>query len=232
MVSTVNTMGANSSKTAQQAAVLIEAYGLHIVRAGRNVCEGLDLVLHGGERLALTGPTGSGKSSLLHALLGFVPIAAGRITLLGQVCTREADFADRRGPIGLVFQDPGDQLIGPTVLEDVAFGPRNQGLSRADAQRRAMETLTTLGLGALGDRPVHHLSGGQQRQVCLAGVLAMRPRVLLLDEPTVGLDDASRQHLLDAVLATGLPLIVATHDRVCVERLASREQPLHPATGG
>lgn len=202
--------------------MLIAAQGLLIRRTARLTIPVPDLCLADGERLALIGPTGSGKSTLLHALLGFVPLTAGTIRLLGRDCRDERDFAVMRGPLGLVFQDPVDQLFGPTVREDVAFGPLNQGLDRDGAWALAGRTLDRLDIGELADRPVHHLSGGEQRLVCLAGVLAMDPQVLLLDEPTVGLDDASRDRLLDVLLATGLPMLVATHDTRCLQMLATR----------
>ncbi|MFT3803357.1 MAG: ABC transporter ATP-binding protein [Burkholderiaceae bacterium] len=205
---------------------LIEASGLRVARAGRVVLDAVDLVLAPGERLFVTGASGAGKTTLLHALLGFVPCAAGSLTILGQRCRSERDFARQRGPLGLLFQDPVDQLFGPTVAEDVAFGPLNLGASRAEARRIALEQLRRLDIEALAARPVHQLSGGEQRRVALAGVLAMAPRVLLLDEPTTGLDDAARAGLIDLLDRTGLPMIVATHDADCLRALATRCQSL------
>lgn len=206
---------------------LIEVQGLCVQRGSRRVLDRVDLLLHEGERLLIDGPSGAGKSTLLHALLGFVPKQAGHISLLGQRCELERDFATRRGTVGLLFQDPDDQLLGPSVFEDAEFGPLNQGLSPARAHQLAHQALEQLGIHSLADRPVHALSGGEKRLAALAGVLAMQPRLLLLDEPTTGLDETSAHRLLQALLATGLPLLLASHDPLCRRHLASRRVHLH-----
>lgn len=209
---------------------LIDGRGLRLVRGGRELLGGLDLHLTQGERLFVLGPSGAGKTTLLHALLGFVPFAAGSLSVFGQARSRERDFAPLRGPLGLLFQDAGDQLFGPTVAEDVAFGPLNLGASASDAAAIAATQLDRLGIARLADRPVQALSGGEQRLAALAGVLAMRPRVLLLDEPTNGLDAGATERLLAALAETGLSMIVASHDPVCVAALASRRIELRGAT--
>jgi len=201
---------------------VIAVADLSVERGGRRVLAGVSFAVDSAERLLIDGASGAGKSTLLHALLGLVPRRAGRIELLGRACADEADFAAVRGPVGLLFQDPDDQLLGPSVVEDVEFGPLNLGLAPAAARRLAREQLGRLGIDALAERPVHELSGGEQRLAALAGVLAMAPRVLLLDEPTAGLDADSAQRLLAALLATGVPMIVASHDRACRRRLATR----------
>jgi len=201
---------------------VIAVRDLAVERSDRAVLAGVGLTLAAGERLLVDGASGAGKSTLLHALLGFVPCRSGRIELLGRVCVAEADFAAARGPVGLLFQDPDDQLLGPTVFEDVEFGPLNLGLEAAAAHARAHELLHRLGLEALAGRPVHELSGGEKRLVALAGVLALRPAVLLLDEPTAGLDEAAAQRVLQALAATALPMIIASHDPLCRQRLATR----------
>lgn len=205
---------------------LIAACDLALERDGRRVVDGFGFSLHEGERLFVLGPSGVGKTTLLHALLGFVPLAAGELTVFGQSRRRERDFVPLRGPLGLLFQDANDQLFGPTVIEDAAFGPLNQGLSAAAARERAAAVLARIGIAHLADRPVHALSGGEQRLAALAGVLAMRPRVLLLDEPTTGLDAGASERLLGVLADTGLPMIVASHDPVCVAALATRELAL------
>lgn len=211
---------------------LIDGRGLRLVRGGRELLSGLDLRLAPGERLFVLGPSGAGKTTLLHALLGFVPFTAGALSVFGQPRSRERDFAPLRGPLGLLFQDAGDQLFGPTVAEDVAFGPLNLGARAGDAAAIAATQLDRLGIAHLADRPVQTLSGGEQRLAALAGVLAMQPRVLLLDEPTTGLDAAATERLLTALADTGLSMIVASHDPVCVAALASRRiqlgSPTHP----
>lgn len=214
--------------------VVIAVRGLAVERGERAVLADVSFTLAASERLLVDGASGAGKSTLLHALLGFVPRAAGRIELLGRDCAAEADFAAARGPIGLLFQDPDDQLLGPTVFEDVEFGPLNLGLDPALAHRRAHESLQRLGIDALAERAVHELSGGEKRLAALAGVLAMAPLALLLDEPTAGLDHDNAQRLLAALLATGVPMIVASHDPLCRHELATRalalrDGRLHPA---
>jgi cobalt/nickel transport system ATP-binding protein len=201
---------------------VIAVRDLSVERSGRRVLAAVGFALAPDERLLIDGASGAGKSTLLHALLGFVPRSAGRIELLGRACASEADFAALRGPIGLLLQDPDDQLLGPSVVEDVEFGPLNLGLPPPAARRRAHEQLRRLGIEALAERPVHELSGGEKRLAALAGVLAMTPRALLLDEPTAGLDADSAQALLAALLATGVPMVVASHDPLCRERLATR----------
>ncbi len=183
---------------------------------------GLDLELAEGERLALTGPCGAGKSTLLHAIVGLVPVLAGKIEVFGRECAGEADFAALRGPVGLLFQDSDDQLFCPTVLEDVAFGPLNQGLPRHAAHALALDTLTQLGIERLTDKVPQRLSGGEKRLAALAGILAMQPRLLLLDEPTAALDAATAAHIIEALVQSGLPMIVATHDPQCIAGLTTR----------
>lgn len=202
--------------------VLIEASGLRLARGPQRQLVLPDFALHEGERLCLVGPSGRGKTSLLHALLGFVPLQSGSLQVFGRARSREADFVPLRGPLGLLFQDPVDQLFGPTVADDVAFGPRNMGQDRAQAGQLALRTLAALQLEHLAERPVQQLSGGEQRLVALAGVLAMSPRVLLLDEPSNGLDEASCERLFACLLDTGLPMLIASHDQTLVQRLGTR----------
>ncbi|PKO50148.1 MAG: cobalt ABC transporter ATP-binding protein, partial [Betaproteobacteria bacterium HGW-Betaproteobacteria-21] len=188
---------------------LIAARGLGVQRHGRPVLCDVDLILHPEERLFVLGPCGAGKSTLLLTLLGFVPASAGTIHVFNRPCRCEADFAPLRGPLGLLFQDSNDQLFGPTVIEDAAFGPLNQGLSAAAARERAWEALQQVGIGGLAERPVHELSGGEQRLAALSGVLAMQPTVLLLDEPTASLDSDSAARVTAVLAASGLPMVVA-----------------------
>lgn len=207
-------------------AALIEARAVRVLRAAahgtRVVLDDVSLQLAPGERVVIGGASGAGKTTLLLALLGFVPRAGGSIVLLGRPCTREEDFAAVRGPVGLLFQDPDDQLLGPTVFEDAEFGPLNLGLAPALAHERAHAALAQVGIAALAERPVHQLSGGEKRLAALAGVLAMQPRVLLLDEPTAALDEDAALRVLDVLAATPLSMIVASHDPQCRERLATR----------
>jgi cobalt/nickel transport system ATP-binding protein len=205
---------------------VIAAHALSVARGARAVLHDIGFELAPGERLLIDGDSGAGKSTLLHALLGFVPRTQGRIALFGRDCVTEHDFAPMRGPVGLLFQDPDDQLLGPSVFEDVEFGPLNLGVEPHEAHQRAHAVLARVGIEPLSARPVHELSGGQKRLAALAGVLAMQPRVLLLDEPTAGLDEGAAVRVLDALMATALPMIIASHDPLCRTRLASRSLQL------
>jgi cobalt/nickel transport system ATP-binding protein len=190
------------------------------------VLDGLDFDLEAGERVAIAGGNGVGKTTLLHLMVGLLKPAAGEVRAFGSVRRTEADFHEVRSRAGLLFQDPDDQLFCPTVAEDVAFGPLNQGHGRAEAEAIVAETLESLGIGAFRDRVAGRLSGGEKRLVALATVLAMRPEVLLLDEPTNALDEAAVERLLD--ILEGLPqaMVVVSHDRRVTDRLASRRVAL------
>lgn len=214
---------------------LLEASGLCLVRAGRAVLDHLDLTLAPGERLAVAGANGAGKSTLLRCLVGLDRPSAGRIVAFGRERTREKDFHEVRLRAGFLFQDADDQLFAPTVLEDVAFGPLNRGLSLADATALARRVLADLDLGHLADRVSHHLSGGEKRLAALAGVLAMQPDALLLDEPTNALDDRARDHLIAILAALPAAMILVSHDGEFLDRLATRavilrDGKLAPAT--
>jgi cobalt/nickel transport system ATP-binding protein len=202
--------------------MLLQMDGVAVRRSARPVLEGVDLRLEQGERVAVVGAVGAGKSTLLLTAMGLLAHGSGDIGLLGRPCRSEADFAPLRGPVGLLFQDPDDQLIGPTVLEDIEFGPLNLGWTAARAHDAADAALAQVGLAHLHDRPVHELSGGEKRLVALAGLLVMSPRLLLLDEPTVSLDDASAAQILGILRASGVSMLIATHDPRCIESLATR----------
>jgi cobalt/nickel transport system ATP-binding protein len=186
------------------------------------IFDGLSFRLHAGERVALVGSNGAGKSSLLHLMIGLYRPAAGRIVAFGCECRNESEFQAVRARMGLVFQDPDDQLFCPTVLDDVAFGPLNLGSSPAVARDQALNTLEELGLVALADCVTHHLSGGEKRLVALATVLAMDPSVLLLDEPTNALDETAQIRLTEYLEKMSVTMVIATHDDRLIDRLATR----------
>jgi cobalt/nickel transport system ATP-binding protein len=190
--------------------------------ADRTLLQEVDLALYPGERVALVGPNGAGKTTLLQLLVGLHPPSAGEIWIFGQARRTEADFVPVRARVGLMFQDADDQLFCPTVLEDVAFGPLNLGRSPAEARDDAEQTLANLGLSDYADRVTYRLSAGEKRMVALATVLAMRPRVLLLDEPTTGLDQASEARLLDHLQDLDLAMLIVSHDLRVLRRLATR----------
>ena len=188
----------------------------------RPVLEGLDFALAAGERVGLTGANGSGKTTLLHLIVGLLRPTGGEIEAFGKVRRVEADFIEVRQRAGLLFQDPEDQLFCPTVAEDVAFGPLNLGTSRDEAAAIVADVLARLDLTCYEDRITYKLSGGEKRLVSLAAVLAMEPDVLLLDEPTGGLDD-EHDARLRAILAD-LPqaALVVSHDRDLLEATTAR----------
>jgi len=190
--------------------------------ASRPVLQGASLLLGAGERVALCGGNGAGKTTLLHLAVGLLVPQSGEVIAFGEPRRRERDFWGVRARMGLLFQDPDDQLFCPTVAEDVAFGPLNLGKSAAQARAIAAETLARLGIAELGERGTGHLSGGEKRLATLATVLAMEPEVLLLDEPTLGLDDAAQERL--AGVLEGLPqaMCIVSHDRPFRRRLATR----------
>lgn len=190
--------------------------------AARPVLDGLDFTVAQGERVALLGGNGAGKTTLLQVMVGLLVPQAGRVIAFGGERRREADFYEVRARAGLLFQDPDDQLFCPTVAEDVAFGPLNLGRSRAEARAIVAATLAQVGLAGFEDRITHKLSGGQKRLVTLAAVLAMEPEVLLLDEPSNALDEASRERLLGILAGLPQAMVLISHDQDLVERLATR----------
>lgn len=203
---------------------LLALAGVRVERAdGRVVLDGVDLDVAAGERIAIAGANGAGKTTLLRTIVGLQRAVAGTIWAFGRPRARPRDFHEVRLRAGLLFQNPDDQLFSPTVREDVAFGPRNQGLSAEEAHARADEVLATLGLDGFAERATHRLSGGEQRLVALATVLAMRPDVLLLDEPTAGLDEDAERRLVATL--DGLPQaqLVVSHERGLIETLGLAE---------
>jgi cobalt/nickel transport system ATP-binding protein len=176
------------------------------------ILDALDFDLYPGERVGLVAPNGSGKTTLFHLIMGLLKPCAGQLQVFGRPVTRERDFIEVRQRIGMLFQDADDQLFSPTVLEDVAFGPLNLGKSQAEAEGIARRTLARLGLAGFEDRITFRLSGGEKRLVSLATVLAMEPEVLLLDEPTTGLDDKTRHTLTHLISEIDLTYILISHN--------------------
>ena len=190
------------------------------------VLDELRLRVHAGDRLAVTGPNGAGKSTLLRLIVGLARPSAGRVVAFGRERSREADFREVRRRVGLVFQDPDDQLFCPTVLEDVAFGPLNLGQPPATARANAERTLARLGLDRFAERITHKLSGGEKRLVSLAAVLAMQPEVLLLDEPSNFLDEATTARLVTILQGLDQALVVVSHDRHFRRKVTTTELEL------
>jgi cobalt/nickel transport system ATP-binding protein len=183
----------------------------------------LNFKLFPGEKVGLLGPNGSGKTTFLHLLMGLVAPTAGKIEIFGKQRHRPQDFRDLPGRIGLLFQDSDDQLFCPTVAEDVAFGPFNLGRNVAEVRQIVRHTLSELGLQGWEHRITYRLSGGEKRLVALATVLAMDPEILLLDEPTAGLDEAAYARVETILSRLPQAMIVVSHDRDFLRRLCHRQ---------
>jgi energy-coupling factor transporter ATP-binding protein EcfA2 len=214
---------------------------------GRHALRGVDLTILTGESVALVGPNGAGKSTLLLHLNGLLPGKGPGPRELGhshahgqglaaspaprksavQVWIDGLEVSARNAPevrrkVGLVFQDPDDQLFSTSVLEDVAFGPLNLGLSPAEARRIARECLARVELVEAAERAPHHLSFGERKRVCLAGVLACDPSILVLDEPTANLDPRGRRRFMQLIAPLSATKLIATHDLEMVLELCDR----------
>ncbi|MDH5297579.1 MAG: energy-coupling factor ABC transporter ATP-binding protein [Desulfobulbaceae bacterium] len=164
-----------------------------------------------GESVALVGANGAGKSTLLMHLNGVLMPQSGRVSI-GEVPVTKSTLPVIRRSVGMVFQDADDQLFMPTVREDVAFGPLNLGLPAEEVERRVGEALARVGAQGLQDRPPHHLSGGEKRNVAIAAVLAMHPDILVMDEPSSNLDPLARRRLVELLKSFEHTKIIATHD--------------------
>ncbi len=181
---------------------------------GAAALSGVSLEVPAGSFLALMGANGSGKSTLLKHINGLLEPQAGSVSVAG-IGVGKKTFDEVNGIVGFVFQDPNDQIFAPTVLDDICYGPRNQGLSDNEALRRAQRAAAQVGIGDLLERPIHHLSYGQKKRLSIAGVLAMEPRVLVLDEPTASLDPRGEETLMRILLGLhrqGMTVVMATHD--------------------
>ncbi|WP_412552607.1 energy-coupling factor ABC transporter ATP-binding protein [Shimia sp. MIT1388] len=176
------------------------------------VLDGASVQLTAGQRLSIAGPNGAGKSTLFRIALGLQHPTSGTVTIFGKERRVEADFHEVRRRIGLVFQDPDDQLFCPTVAEDIAFGPLNLGRTKGEALAIVDKVLTDLNLMHLRDRITHKLSGGEKRLVTLATVLAMEPEALLLDEPTNALDTKNEARLLEILQGLPQAILLVSHN--------------------
>ena len=178
---------------------------------GHQALFGVDLHVHRGERVAVLGPNGAGKTTLVLHLNGILLPGRGTVTVSGLPVVKE-NLQEIRRRVGIVFQDPDDQLFMGSVRDDVAFGPRNLGVRGAELDRRVMAALDMVGMADYVDRPPHHLSFGQRRRVAVATVLVMEPEIIVLDEPSSNLDPASRRELADILTGLDVTLMMVTHD--------------------
>ena len=197
--------------------IILTAQDLHYTYPGGvPALHGLDLEIPRGQRLAILGPNGAGKTTLLLHLNGTLRPDRGEVRLDARPVRYDARFlGEWRASVGLVLQDPDDQLFAGSVFQDVSFGPLNLGLAEPEVRQRVEAALVALRIGELAERPIHMLSFGQKKRAAIAGVIAMHPRVLLLDEPTGGLDPLAQSHLLAALqrlVDAGTTIVYTTHD--------------------
>ncbi|GGT29608.1 energy-coupling factor ABC transporter ATP-binding protein [Streptomyces purpureus] len=199
---------------------------------GPPVLDGVSFAVPRGRAMALLGRNGSGKTTLLRLLSGGLRVGRGRLLLDGEQVSYDRKGLTRlRTTVQLVVQDPDDQLFAASVEQDVSFGPMNLGLPREEVRARVAEALEALDIVALADRPTHLLSYGQRKRAAIAGAVAMRPRVLIMDEPTAGLDPHGQERLLEALArlrAAGTTVVMATHDVDLALRWADDAAVLSP----
>ena len=178
---------------------------------GTQALFGVNLSIARGERVALLGPNGAGKTTLVLHLNGIHPAQSGSVAVGGLPVVKE-HLQEIRRRVGIVFQDPDDQLFMPTVRDDVAFGPANLGVRGEELEVRVKTALSAVGMDGFEDRAPHHLSFGQRRRVAVATVLAMEPEILVLDEPSSNLDPAGRRELAEILLGLDITILMVTHD--------------------
>lgn len=188
---------------------------------GRAALREVSLHIHAGEKVALIGPNGAGKSTLLLHLNGLLRAQQGRVRVCG-LEVGDGNLGAVRAAVGLVFQDPNDQLFCPTVFEDVAFGPLYQGLPETEVRVRVAAALEAVDMAEFVARASYHLSLGEKKRIALATVLSLRPEILALDEPSAGLDPRARRSLIRLLATVHPTLLIATHDLRLAEELCSR----------
>jgi cobalt/nickel transport system ATP-binding protein len=190
------------------------------------VLDAVDMSLYEGERISLEGSNGAGKTTFLNLLVGLNKPKSGSVFAFGKERKVESDFIEVRSKAGFLFQDPDDQLFCPTVLEDVAFGPLNQGKTADEAKEISLGILDCLGMEGFENRVTHQLSGGEKRMVTLASVLAMEPEVLLLDEPSNALDKEARLRLIEVLQTLPQAMIIISHEPSFLDALVTRRTRL------
>ncbi|WP_423792000.1 ATP-binding cassette domain-containing protein [Methanocaldococcus indicus] len=206
---------------------ILETRDLHYIYPdGTHVLKGINFKVKEGEMVALLGPNGAGKSTLFLHFNGILKPTKGEVLIKGKpIKYNKEGLIKVRKTVGLVFQNPDDQIFAPTVLEDVAFGPLNLGLSKEEVERRVKEALKAVGMEGFEDKPPHHLSGGQKKRVAIAGILAMEPDIIVLDEPTAGLDPLGASQIMKLLYELnkqGKTIIISTHDVDLVPVYADR----------
>ena len=191
---------------------MIEADNIHFTYPdGHEVLKGLSCTIRRGEKVALIGPNGAGKSTFMSHLNGVELATSGRVVIHGQEVSKE-NLKEIRRKIGIVFQDPDDQLFCPTVFDDVAFGPLNLGLNEDEIQARVSEALAVVGLEGFEERSSFHLSFGERKRLALATVLSYQPEILVFDEPSTNMDPMNRRNMINWLKATDKTILLCTHD--------------------
>ena len=182
----------------------------------------VNFILNEREKVGLVGPNGCGKTTFLQICVGLLKPTKGMLFYNGMPISSEKELLELRRNVGFVFQNPDDQLFSPTVLEDVAFGPLNLNMDRDRAEKVAKKALELVGLRGFEEKITHKLSGGEKRLVSLATILAMRPRAMLLDEPSTGLDPETRQRIIAVLNNIDISLLIVSHDWDFVVKTASK----------
>ena len=193
---------------------------------GTHALKNVSMEILKGQKVAIMGPNGAGKSTLFSHFNGLTEPKSGYLEIDGKKMEYDKKtLLEIRQKVGIVFQDPNDQLFAPTVKEDVAFGPMNLGLSYEEVEKRVDEALTLVGMEKFKDKTPHHLSGGQQKRVAIAGIIAMKPEIMILDEPTAGLDPQGVDKVLDILNnlnKEGMTIVISSHDIEMVNGFAEK----------
>jgi len=193
---------------------------------GTEALKKVNITIKKGDRIAIMGPNGAGKSTLFSHFNGLSEPTSGHVEIDGEKIIFERDeLLKVRQKVGIVFQDPNDQLFAPTVKEDVAFGPMNLGLDYDEVNSRITEALELVGMSGFEDKTPHHLSGGQQKRVAIAGIVAMKPEIMILDEPTAGLDPEGVDkvlNILNNLNKEGISIVISSHDIEMVNHFADK----------
>ena len=193
---------------------------------GTHALKNVNMEILKGQKVAIMGPNGAGKSTLFSHFNGLTEPKSGYLEIDGKKMEyNKKTLLEIRQKVGIVFQDPNDQLFAPTVKEDVAFGPMNLGLSYEEVEKRVNEALALVGMEKFKDKTPHHLSGGQQKRVAIAGIIAMKPEIMILDEPTAGLDPQGVDKVLDILNnlnEEGMSIVISSHDIEMVNGFAEK----------
>lgn len=193
---------------------------------GTEALKNINIQINKGEKIAIMGPNGAGKSTLFSHFNGLSEPTSGHVEIDGEkIVFKREELLKVRQKVGIVFQDPNDQLFAPTVREDVAFGPMNLGLDYDEVKRRISESLEMVGMSGFEDKTPHHLSGGQQKRVAIAGIIAMKPEIMILDEPTAGLDPEGVDkvlNILNKLNSKGISIVISSHDIEMVNQFANK----------